>query len=410
MNIFKKEKKRIYLDYAAATPVDVRVMTAMKRYWSQNFYNPSSLYREGVHAKQELEKFRKNIADLFSVRPSEIIFTHGGTESNNLAIQGVVHAFQKENPKIVPHVVVSAVEHDAVYECAKKLEQKGNIELTVLPVNEDGIIDIKNLKESLKENTVLVSIMYVNNEIGVVQPIREITKTVRWFKKQQGNSAQYPLVHTDAIQATQFFDMHIPRLGVDLMTVSAAKIYGPKGIAFLFAKSNTLLEPLLYGGGQELGIRSGTENVPLVAGFVRALNITFNEREKEFQRMLELQSYFLEKLAPLEAQYHFFYNGSFEERSPNNISISVPFVSGEQLVIELDARGIICSARSACSSGEGVSHVMKALHPDQHKEIGSLRFSIGRSTTKKDIDDTVTQFEKVLKKVLSTQERFFSKN
>lgn len=419
-----KRNRSVYLDHAAATPVDLSVQVEMKTFLSDQFYNPSSLYRESLEVQKSLNDYRERVAKILKCRPQEIIFTNGGTESNNLAIQGVVHEFLKKNTDVElpkfhqkPHVIISAIEHEAVRETARALLDQNKIELTELPVSEQGIVDVKILKESLQENTILVSIMYANNEIGTVQPIRDIAKTLRWFKKQI-NSNYYPLLHTDAIQAVNYCDMNAQRLGVDLMTVSAAKMYGPKGIALLYKKDNVELEPVIFGGGQEKGLRSGTENMSLIAGLTKALEITENMKEKETARLKKLQDCFFEKLSKLKTSPYaslrsdrknskLIINGSREERLPNNINISVPGISGEQLVIELDARGVMCSSQSACSSrDEDESYVIKALRSDADTEAGSLRFTMGRSTTKKDVDFAVSKLEEVLEKVMETQKRF----
>jgi cysteine desulfurase len=409
MGFFNKKKKRIYLDHAAATPVALSVQKAMSVYWSEKFHNPSAFYQEGVVVEQDLENIRKKVADILSARSSEIIFTQGGTESNNLALHGVVADFIKKNPGTKPHVVISAIEHEAVYEFAQNLAREGKIVLDEIPVDLDGLVNVKAFKELLRENTVLVSVMYANNEIGMVQPLREITKTVRWFKKHH-NQEVYPLVHTDAIQAPLYLDLHVARLGVDMMSLSSAKIYGPKGVGVLYVKSGVSLEPIIYGGGQEKGIRSGTENMPLIAGFAQALSEAVTHQEKECERLSILQKYFFEKITTMDVDCEIIINGSLKNRLPNNINISIPHTSSEQLVIELDARGILCSSQSACSVEKEESRVIQALRPSKDARVGSLRFTMGRSTTKFDIDYTIKTLEIVLKKILSTQKRFFIKN
>src|SRR3989339_1038629 len=274
----KNKTKRIYMDHAAAAPMDKRVKKAMEPYWTENFGNPNAIYKEGLIARNAVETAREDIAKILGARAKEIIFTNGGTESDNLAIFGVVKNFKNG------HIITTKFEHHAVLNSCKHLEKEG-FEVTYLDVSKEGVVKPEDVKRALKPETILVSIMYANNEIGTVQPIREIAKVIRIFKKngggkllslrtdEEGNpteskfsSSVFPYFHTDACQAPGYLDLNVERLGVDLMTINGSKIYGPKGIGLLYAKNGIKLEPLLYGGEQERKLRPGTENVPAIVG------------------------------------------------------------------------------------------------------------------------------------------------
>lgn len=393
-------KKIVYLDNAAATPVDRRVIAAMRPYMNRVYANPGSLHKQAVRAGQAVNQSRAIAAQVLGARPSEITFVGGGTESNNLAILGSIWAFQKNNPTFRPHVIVSAIEHKAVLQTVRHLQALGIIDVSEIPVDGYGIIDMAQFKKALQPTTVLVSVMYANNEIGTIQPIREITKTVRHHRKHVTHT-MYPLVHTDAIQAFQYCDSSVARLGVDLMSVSAAKIYGPKGIALLYVRTGVPIEPVIIGGGQERGLRSGTENVPAIVGFVKALTIVDVMREKETERLAVLQNYFV---ALVKNNFPgAIINGSLTERLPNNINVTFPGIPGEQLVIELDAHGIAVSAQSACTTDDDASYVLQAIDSNRNTNDGGVRFSMGRSTTKKDIDYLVHALQTIITKITTTR-------
>ena len=379
-----KLKKRIYLDNAATTPIDKRVLSVIRKISTESYGNPSSLHKEGVEAKKILSEARKDIAEIIGANPDEIVFTSGGTESNNLAIFGTVRDPKKS------HIIVSSIEHASIIECVKELEKRG-AEVTYLPVNGDGVVSSKDIKEAIKENTVLVSIMYANNEIGTIQPIVEIAKAIRHSKSR-------PIFHTDACQATNYLDMKVLHLGVDLMTFNASKIYGPKGVGALFVRKGIKLSPLIFGGGQEKGIRSGTENVASLKGFAEAMKITEEMKEKESARLTKLRDFFIAEA--MEKIPNSVLNGSAENRLPNNVNISIPKTDAEELVIILDARGIACSTGSACAniSADGkVSHVVEALGFGRDRAASSLRFTLGRETTKEDIIFIANELSKILK-------------
>jgi len=406
------------MDYAAATPVSTSVRDAMSPYWSDHFYNASALYKGAVMARKGLDDARESIAKNLDCQDRNIIFTAGGTESNNMAVRGVVLAWQKKNPGKKPHVVISAIEHAAVRDTCHYLKKNGAITLDEVPVDMDGLLDLEVFKESLNENTALVSIGYANSEIGIIQPIDEVIKAIRHFKKKtySDRSAQYPIFHTDAIATPMYLDVYPRRMNADLVSLSAAKIYGPKGIALLYVRDGVDLEPLMLGGGQEKGLRSGTENTPLVVGFAQALEDAVKNRQNEAERLQKIQTYFFEQLDivnnTLKEKFKFLdqvitVNGSQEVRLPNNINISIEKLSSEQLVLELDARGVMVSSRAACSEkDDSDSYVLQALSPASDSESGSLRFTFGKDTTKDQVDIVVITFQQILEKLFTTYKQY----
>ena len=390
------------MDFASSTPLDERVGRLMDMYRSKHFANPSSLHKEGVAARGVINESRQIVAHILGVHSDEIIFTCGGTEGDNLAIQGIINAYhkstkgQKHKNKETPHVVTTNIEHSAVRETCRFLEREGDIELTEVPVEADGIVRPEIIKEALKENTVLVSVMYANNEIGTIQPIQEIAKVIR--KHRKTFSSQSPFFHTDAAQAINYLPIQIEKLGVDLLTFNGSKIYGPRGMGVLYKKRDVQLLPLFYGGSQEYGLRPGTENVSAIAGMAEALKITEEMKEKESKRLTELQNYFIRRL---RSEFpNIIINGSLENRLFNNVNISIPGIESELLVIELDASGIAVSSKSACKSDDpDESYVITALRETCDGEEGSIRFSLGRGTSKRDIDYVITSLKHILTKL-----------
>src|SRR3989339_1187308 len=385
----RNKTKRIYMDHAAAAPMDKRVKKPTRPDWTENFGNPNAIYKEGLIARSAVETARKDIAKILGARVKEIIFTNGGTESDNLAIFGIAKNFKSG------HIITTKFEHHAVLNSCKRLEKEG-FEVTYLDVGKEGVINPKDVAKVLKPETILVSIMYANNEIGTVQPIREIAKAIRDFKKKNG--AVFPLFHTDACQAPSYLDINVERLGVDLMTINGSKIYGPKGIGLLYAKNGIKLEPLLYGGEQERKLRPGTENVPAIAGLAEALKIADQDREKESARLIKLRDYFINRL--LGEIPKTVLNGHSAERLPNNINVSILDAEGESIVLYLDEAGVACSTGSACTSGRlEPSHVILAIGKPRAYAHGAMRFSLGRSTTKKDIDYVMKVLPGIIKKL-----------
>jgi cysteine desulfurase len=368
----------IYLDYAAATPVDPDVLAAMKPFFDANFHNPSALYGPAVSASRALEAARSDVAAVLGAKSSEIIFTAGGTEANNLAIHGVMQQYPEAR------VALSAIEHDSV--CAPS----GLWNPISLKVNEAGILEPEIVVKAITDDTVLVSVMYANNEIGTVQPIRKIAAEldkIRAERQKKGNKLPL-LLHTDAAQAGNYLDMHVHRLGVDLMTVNGGKLYGPKQTGVLYVRSGVNLEPILQGGGQERGLRSGTENVAGAVGFAKALQKATDLRHDEAARLKALQKTFIDLLKKDFPEA--IINGSLKYRLPNNIHVTFPGADNERLLMALDMEGIYAAAGSACSaSHEEPSHVLKAIGLPEKDIRASVRFSLGRQTTEDDIKKAV---------------------
>lgn len=391
-----KKTKRIYLDTGAATPVDQRVFKVMAPFLRQAFGNPSSIHQEGVEAFRAKENARKEVADVLKAHPDELYFTSGGTEADNMAIFGIARGLLafKKIPK-PGHIIVSAIEHQAVLEPCLKLEQEG-WRVTRLAVNEKGLVEMAALKEALSDDTVLLSIIYANNEIGTIQPIREIAKELRHWRDHR--PSRWPLVfHTDACQAPRFLPLDVAVLGVQAMTINGSKIYGPKGVGCLYLKRGVPCEPIIYGGGQEKGLRSGTENVAGIVGLAKALSICESERAKESERLARLRDYFIIKVR--KGIPDVLVNGDLLSRLPNNVNITIPGIFAELLLLELDYRGVACSTGSACSyHSKDESHVLVALGHTKDYADSTLRFSLGRDTTKKDIDFTVDCLKKLVSK------------
>lgn len=391
------EHKRIYLDHASSTPIDPAVLEVLATTQATCFGNASGVHKEGIEASRVLEEARTSIASSIGAHSDEIIFTSGGTESDNLALIGVLYASQKAHTKKVPHIIISAIEHPAIFQLTQSLEKRGVVEVSYAPVTKDGILDLDEFKKFLRPETILVSVMQANNEIGTIQPIKEIAKTIRHFKKhREGEVSPYPYFHTDACQSFVYEKIGVEQLGVDLLTINSSKIYGPKGVGALFVKRGTQIDPLIIGGSQERNLRAGTENVPLIAGFARAVEINESLKESESVRLIELRDYFIKELKNnFEVQLH----GSQSERLPNNINVSFVGYQSEQIVIYLDAQGVAVSEKSACKADSGeVSHVLKALYGENAEILkwGSVRFSLGRQTTKEDLDTVIEKLKGIL--------------
>lgn len=382
------------MDFASTTPVDKKVQKIMRQFLSKDFYNPSAIYRSGEKIKDVIEYYRIKIAKDLQVKSSEIFFTNGGTESNNIAVLGVFRKFKN----LKPHIITTAVEHPAVLDAVKQIEKEGG-EITVLNVDENGRVSVEDIKNSLKDNTVLVSVVYSTNEIGTIMPISKISREILKYKESIGRKkTEYPYFHTDASQAGLLLDLNINGLKVDMMSLDGSKIYGPKGSGCLIKRHYVEIEPIFFGGGQEHGIRPGTENVSAIVGFSEALLDTFKRKESDNLKFKILQDYFLNelKLKIPEAEI----NGSLKFRISNNINVCVPELNSEFAVIQMDEKGVNCTAMTACKAlrGAGQSYAIEAL--GKKKCAGSsLRFTFGRMTTKSDIDKTI----KVLKEVVDFQ-------
>ena len=393
------QKKNIYLDHASATPIEPRVLAVFQKVSKECYANPSALHMLGVRAHNYLEDARKKITDTIGAHSDEVVFVSGATESDNLALLGTVRTFKKNHPNIRPHIVVSAIEHAAVVATSEWLVREG-IEVSVLPVDQDGFVSPKDLRKILRPETVLVSVMYVNNEIGTIQPITEIAKEIRHFRKMQTknhgvkNSA-YPLFHTDATQALNYLPVNVEKLGVDLLSFNGSKLYGPKGIGALYVKRKTPIESILFGGDQEFGLRPGTESVSTICAFAEAARYANAIREKESKRLIKLRDQCIEKI--LQLPHDIRINGSVENRLPNNINFTVNGYGSDLVVLYLDAQGVFVSSKSACKSTDPESsHVIRALGYNDPGDTGSVRMTLGRGTTKQDLDYTVRALAHVL--------------
>lgn len=401
--MFCSAKKRIYLDNASGTPCSKKVINEMMPYFKDLAFNPGGMYKESVEVKNIISDAREHVAKILKTQASEIYFVDGATEANNVAIIGTIQAWKENNPDKKPHIITTVIEHAAVLETCKYLESNG-VEVSYLAVNTVGEISVKELKESLQKNTVLISIGYVNGEIGTIQDIRSIMKTVRHYRKH--NNSHYPYVHTDAVQATNYVEnIGVPQLGVDLMTINSSKIYGPKKIAALYIRKNTPTQPIIFGGNQEQGIRSGTENIPYIVGFTQALIETRDLRRSEMMRLFDLQS-LLEKEI-LKYDPSIIINSRSQSKIPNIVNITVKDISHEELVIRLDAAGFMVSTKSACKTGEeGDSHVIRAIARG-NRPTGSLRISMGRETAKKDLERFMESFITISDNMKNTYNKYY---
>ena len=369
-----REQPVIYLDHSATTPVDPRVVEAMVPYLSDRFGNPSSLHRLGREASQALDRARQTVAEILHARPSEIIFTSCGTESNNLALRGVALAQRARGRG--NHIVVSAVEHHAVLTTAEDLRDRYGFELTIVPVDADGLVSPQTVAEALRPDTVLVSIMYANNEVGSIQPLAEIAAHTR--------ARDIPL-HTDAVQAGGYLSLDVDALGVDLLSLSAHKFYGPKGIGLLYVRNGVPLWPQQTGGGHERRRRAGTENVASIVALATALAIAQEERVAEAARLQSLRD---DLIARVEASIPSVrLTGHRTRRLPGHASFLVHGVEAEGMLMGLDLAGICASSGSACTSGaQEPSHVLTAMGIRRVDAVGHLRLTLGRSTTRAEID------------------------
>lgn len=372
--------KKVYLDYAATNPVDQRVVKAMELFWNQQFANPNSLHGKGRQARKVIEKSRQLVAKFLNCQAREIIFTSGATEANNLALKGTVRAWQKQNPQKTPHLIVSSVEHHCVLDSAKALEKQG-AEISWLKADKYGLVDPEEVKRLIKENTVLVSVMYGNNEMGTIEPIKEIGEKINSFRGKN----KFPIFHTDAVQAIQYLDCEVKKLVVDFLSASAHKFYGPKGVGFLFVKKGTPIIRQQDGGSQEFNLRAGTENVPGIVGLAKALELVKLNKEKEKKRLTELRDYLIKQVLKKIPRSQL--TGHPKKRLAHIASFVIPGVEGEAMLLHLDDQGIAASSGSACTSGTlEPSHVLLAMGIRSELAHGSLRFSLGKETTKQEID------------------------
>ncbi len=417
---------KIYLDNASTTPTDSRVLKAMEPYYNKIYGNAGSLHTAGRESKTAILKARKSIAQILNCKPEEIIFTGSGTESDNLAILGVARACARslglaksnfcssgECPQgdypssknlfssaLSAHIITSNIEHHAVLYPCEQLEKEG-FKVTSSKVDKDGILLLEDFKKVITDETVLISIMYANNEIGTIQPIEEIGKIIKEIRANRfkRNISTPIYFHTDACQAAGYLDLDVQKLGVDLLTLNGSKIYGPKGTGVLYVKAGTKIDPIVFGGGQENGKRSGTENISGIIGLAKALEIS-QATGKESAKEAKLRDYFIKEVSKKVSKVVL--NGHAQKRLPNNINISILDIEGEAMLLWLDKYGIYCSTGSACDSQSlEPSHVILALSRPYEYANGNLRFTLGRSTTKKDLDYVL----KVLPKIVADLRR-----
>ena len=377
-------RKRIYLDYAATTPTAPQVVEAMLPYLSDVFGNPSSIHSFGQEAKAAVEGARDKIAALIGARGEEIVFTGSGTEADNFAIQGTAYASEGKGN----HIITTPIEHHAVMETCKFFQGRG-FEVTYLPVDSYGLVDPQDVKKAITDKTILISVMLANNEVGTIEPIAEIGEIAR----QAGI-----YFHTDAVQAVGHIPVKVDELGVDMLAMSAHKFYGPKGVGALYIRKGTKLIPLMHGGEHERRRRAGTENVPAIVGLGKAAEIAQREMDAEAKRLIHLRDKLLKGL--MGRIEHIRLNGHPARRLPNNVNVSIEFVEGESMLLNLDLEGIAASTGSACSSGSlEPSYVLLAMGLSHELSHGSLRFSLGRETTEEDIERVLEVSPRIIAKL-----------
>lgn len=376
--------KQIYLDYSATTPVKKEVLDEMLPYFSENFGNPSSLYTMGTDAKGAIDIARSRVASLIGAQEREVYFTSGGTEADNWALMGVAR-WKKAHGN---HIITTSVEHHAILHTCAYLEKEG-FRVTYLPIDQSGRIDVKQLEAAITDETILISIMFINNEVGTIQPIREIAEIA---KKHQ------VLFHSDAVQALGNTPIDVKDMGIDLLSISSHKIYGPKGIGALYIRKGIVLPNLMHGGAQEKNKRAGTENVAGIVGFGKAAQLAEEGMAEHIRYLTSLRDYFIKEVQCKIEEVDV--NGSMEYRHPGNINLTFNYAEGEALLLYLDIKGIFVSTGSACSSASfTASHVLQALGLPMEKCYSSLRFSVGDMTTKEDLDHVLDELVVIIGKL-----------
>ncbi|MBI2662593.1 cysteine desulfurase [Candidatus Woesearchaeota archaeon] len=378
-----ESKKKIYLDYAAATPVRPEVLAVMHPFFSQEYANPSSQHAAGINAQKSLQQAREKIKNALNAEyPEEIIFTSSGTESINLAIAGIARANKNKGK----HIITTKIEHKAVLETCQYLSKNENFNITYLNVNKEGIISLEELQQAIRSDTILVSVMYVNNELGSIQPIEEIAQIAK---------KHHILFYADACQAS-YLNLNVHHLGIDALTLNSSKIFGPKGSAILYLKKGTLLHPIIHGGGQEFTFRSGTENLPAIIGFAKALELISQEKEQEILRQINLQNKLLQELKTKIPEI--IINGPQYQKIPNIINISFPHLEGEQIMRYLNQHNIYISSGSACTSKEiTTSHVLQAIGLPENIAKGTIRISFGKYTLEEEINKLIEILPNIIK-------------
>ncbi len=384
--------KKVYLDNSATTALDKTALDAMMPYFIEKFGNPSSLHSYGREALRAVDASRETIAKIINARTNEIYFTSGGSESDNWALKGVVRASRAKTK----HIITTAIEHPAIMETLDYLVQKEGVEVTYLPVNQDGLISLDDLKKAVRDDTILVSVMFANNEMGAIQPIAEIGA----YLHEEGI-----YFHTDAVQAMDSQKIDVEAMNIDMLSMSAHKFHGPKGIGVLYVRSGVKLDRLIAGGHQERRARAGTTDTPLIVGMAKALEIADRDREENNKRIADLRDKFVKRV--LEEIPFVYLNGGMEHRLPNNANLSFAYIEGESILINLDLAGIAVSSGSACSSGSlEPSHVILALGVKEELAHSSIRFSLGRDTTQEDMDYTFEVLKNTVEKLRSISPLF----
>jgi cysteine desulfurase len=376
--------RRIYLDHAATTPMRSEVVDAMLPYYTECFGNPSSIYSFGQEAREAVDESRDKIAQLIGARSEEIIFTSGGTEADNCAVGGVAYANEFKGN----HIITSSIEHHAVVETCIFMEKRG-FRVTYVPVDHHGLVDPEEVRKAITDETILISVIHANNEVGTIEPISEIGR----IAKERG-----VYFHTDAVQTTGHIAVDVGALNVDLLSMSAHKLYGPKGVGALYVRKGTKLTPFMHGGGQERGRRASTENVPAIVGFGKAAEIAQTELKEEAEGQIVLRDKLIEGILTRIDEVRL--NGHPSKRLPNNVNVSIKYVEGESMLLNLDLDGIAASTGSACSSGSlEPSHVLLAMGLSHEEAHGSLRFTLGRENTGADIDRVLEVLPHIVSKL-----------
>jgi cysteine desulfurase len=376
--------KKVYFDYAATTPTDPEVLAAMEPYFFEKFGNASSLHAYGQEAKKALEDSREVLAEFINARPEEIVFTSGGTESDNSALLGVAYALEKKGN----HIITSAIEHHAISEPAKFLEKKG-FKVTYLGVDKDGLVSCDDLKKAITDKTILISVMHANNEIGTIEPIAQLGS----IAKEKGI-----YFHTDTVQTVGHIPINVDQLNVDLLSLSAHKFYGPKGVGALYIRKGTRLETFMRGGDQERGRRASTHNVSGIVGLAKAVQLCRKNMESETKFQTALRDRLIKEIPARIPEVRL--NGHPGQRLPNNVNFSIKYIEGESMLLSLDMLGIACSTGSACTSSSlEPSHVLLAIGLDHATAHGSLRITLGRWTRESDIDYFLEKLPQVVQKL-----------
>jgi len=386
--------KSVYLDHSATTPVDPRVVDAMLPYFSEKFGNASSLHRWGQAALTALDESRRTVAEILNADPKEIIFTSGGSESDNLALRGVALALRARSPRA--HIITTPIEHHAVLNTAAQLEKEFGFEVTRVPVNRHGVVNPDDIARAINPHTVLISVMYANNEVGTIEPLHEIAKVIH--ENAKGAKERKIFFHTDAVQAGGYLPLDVQKLGIDLMSLGSHKFHGPKGVGVLYVRAGTPLLPTQTGGSHERNRRAGTENIPYVVGFASALKIAQSEREQTNARLVAMREKLVEGI--LERVPGTELTGDPKNRLPGHASFVIPSAIGDEMILGLDLAGIAASTGSACTAGSlEPSHVLAAMGYAPDLARGALRLTLGRENTNEDVEYTVNVVADVVGKL-----------